>query len=312
MSASLPEVLTELGPATRRLVDAVLASWPQHQKYLGKSFADRDEATAALAERTASLIELLVDGDYGAPVRGYRWMCDMVMGEELAFRRSGQYRHSTFAEVNEAVYQNRDDMAAYMDGLLASSVLWSQHARTMAFYVQRFLGQNGDGYRHLEVGPGHGLLAYYAASDPRCTSVTGWDISPASLDMTRHALGKLGVDRPVDLQIQDITRPPQVEEAFDSIVISEVCEHLEDPVSALRTLRSVLADDGRLYVNVPCNAPAIDHIFLLRSPEEAIAMVQAAGFRVVDADHSPVAGYSLDRARRLQASISCAMTAVKV
>ncbi len=304
-------MLADLGPATNHLVRAVLAVWPEHSKYLRKSFQARNATTTALAERTAALIETLVDGDFTATVEGYRWMCDMVMAEELEFRRHGRYRHSTFAAVNDAVYQNRAEMSLYMDGLLASSVLWSQHAQTTAFYVERFLAGNPDGFRHLEVGPGHGLLAYYAASDPRCATLTGWDISPVSLEMTRHALDKIGVERAVTLETRDITNSLG-EQLFDSIVISEVCEHLEDPVAALASLRTVLADGGRLYVNVPCNAPAVDHIYLLRSPSEATDMVQRAGFSVVESEHVPVAGYSLGKAQRRKASISCALTAVKV
>ncbi|MCB9673472.1 MAG: class I SAM-dependent methyltransferase [Alphaproteobacteria bacterium] len=289
-------------------MEAVLADWPAHGDTLAKSFADRSDATHAHVERTAELVLKLADLD--DLVRGYRWMCDMVFEEELGFRRTGRYRHASFAEVDRLVYQDRAAMTAYMHGLLASEVLWVQHARSLEYFVERFLPGNREGYRHLEVGPGHGILFWYAASDPRCSALVGYDISPTSLDATRRCLETLGVDRPFALEARDITAPLGVSEPFDSIAISEVCEHLEDPVAALRSLRGILAPGGRMYVNVPINAPAIDHITLLETPEAAVEMVESAGFRVLDPLFAPPAGYDLARARKRKASVSVALTAV--
>ncbi len=299
-------------PSTRQLVETILQDWPDHQKYLSKSFKDRPDSVRDLAERTAAIVMRLVDNDLSGSIKGYRWMCEMLFEEELYFRRSGSYRHSSFAEVNDAVYQNREQMGAYMDGLLASEVLWIQHARTMDFYVNTFLPANPDNYSHLEIGPGHGLLLYFAAADPRCARLTGWDISPASLDLTAHALKTLGVDKPVQLQAQNVMKPPQTEQRFDSIVISEVLEHLEDPVAALRNLSAVLSDAGRIYINVPVNAPAIDHIYLLRSPEETMALLSDTGLEAVDTLFAPAAGYTLERARKMKLSVSCAIAARRV
>lgn len=42
----------------------------------------------------------------------------------------------------------------------------------------------------------------------------------------------------------------------DLIILAHVLEHLTDPLVLLRELHSVLADDGRLYVEVPTDRPA--------------------------------------------------------
>ncbi len=262
-----------------------------------------------MTERTAGLLQLITGGNLDPVVAGYRWMCDMVLEEELYFRRHGNYRNSTFADVNEQVYQQPGAMEAYMDGLLASSVLWSQHAEVLDFYVGEFLAKNPEGYDHLEIGPGHGLLLYFAAEDPRSHELRAWDISPTSLDRTRHCLTALGVDGAVDLEHQDVLVSPPGGRQFDSVVMSELLEHLEDPESALRSVARLLRPGGRLYVNVPVNAPAIDHIYLLRSPEAAQELLESSGYEIIDALLAPAAGYSLQRARKLQASISCAFIA---
>lgn len=57
----------------------------------------------------------------------------------------------------------------------------------------------------------------------------------------------LGVER--SAQLADLgTRP-------DLVMIAHVLEHLPDPRSVLNEIRSVLADDGRLYVELPTDRP---------------------------------------------------------
>lgn len=306
----MPQFTADLSPATRTFVEDILAAWPDHEGYLAKSFRDRSRSTSHLAEQTAGLIGRLHAGGLGRLVEGYLWICRMVMEEELHFRREGTYRNSSFDEVNASVYQNKADMVRYMDGLLATEVLWSQHARCMDFYVNTFLPKLPAGCRHLEIGPGHGLLLHYAALSAAVGSLEGWDISPASLELTAECLARLGAPKTVDLRTRNVFEDAADRGGqFDSVTFSEVIEHLEDPLTALRNIRCLLAADGLLYVNVPVNAPTVDHIFHLKSPSEAVALVEAAGFIVDETLCAPVAGYSLTRALKAEASISVALIA---
>ncbi|MGH7065480.1 MAG: class I SAM-dependent methyltransferase, partial [Stellaceae bacterium] len=220
----------------------------------------------------------------------------------------GHYRFSTFAEANAAVYQNRPLMEKYLNGILLSHVLWANHAVVFEYYAKAFLAKNRSEYRHLEVGPGHGLLLYEAASDRRCGSVTGWDVSPTSLSHTETCLKRLGVERPVALAERDLMAG-DLDGQFDSIVISEVLEHLERPDMALSRLGSVLAPGGFLFAHVPINSPTVDHIFLWRLPEDFIDLVRRSGFDVVDWRCVPCTGYSERQARRMALTISCAVIA---
>lgn len=301
--------LEGLAPATRAVVDAVLADWPGHRGFLVKSFRDRDERTAAAAERVARLVARLTDGALAAHVSGYRWMCEMVLEEEVHFLRSGRYRHSSFAEVAALVYGNAEEMGAYMRGLLLSQVLWINHARALEFYLREYLASLPPGYRHLEVGPGHGLLLHLAAGDPACRAATAWDVSEASLSLTRDSLRRLGGGQEVAIERRSVLEDLGEGEFFDSVVISEVCEHLEQAPAALRALRGVMSRGGRIYVNVPVNSPAVDHIYLLETPEAARAMVESAGFRLESTLVAPAAGYTEERARKLRTAISVVMIA---
>jgi hypothetical protein len=91
---------------------------------------------------------------------------------------------------------------------------------------------------------------------------------------------------------------------FDSVVSSEACEHIEGPSTALVTLARVQAPSGRIFVNMPVNAPAADHIYLLTRPEDVFDMVRSAGFDIGDACFAPAAGYAEAKARRRKIAIS--------
>jgi SAM-dependent methyltransferase len=241
----------------------------------------------------------------------YRFLCEeLVLPEEVNFRRYGRYRLASFADAYREVYSNDEIMRRYMAGLLVSNVLWDPHARAIESYVNRYLPSLGAGSDHLEIGPGHGLLLYFAASQSTLGSATGWDISPTSIAQTEDALSIMEVRRPVELKVQNLFhRDPREGRTFDSIVMSELIEHLEDPPGALRSVRELLRPDGRLWINVPVNSPAPDHIYLLPTPEEACQLFETAGFEVIDREFFPVSGSTLERARRHQLSITCVITA---
>jgi 2-polyprenyl-3-methyl-5-hydroxy-6-metoxy-1,4-benzoquinol methylase len=306
MSGKVDAISEELGrsPALERVIRSVLQAWPEHEKFITTCLRVRSPRAFEHSERVAAMIERLEGHDIVSLCAGYRWMCGMVLEEELNFRRSGRYRCSSFKEATEAVYANDKIMSQYMQGLLLSQVLWSNHAQMLEFYIDTFLAKARPAGTLLEVGPGHGVLLALAAQFGHCAELTGWDVSATSLDRTSDCLRSLGVDIPTRLEIQNVFEKMPAGRRFDSVVISEVCEHLEQPGEALRALRRVMAPGGRIFVNMPINAAAIDHIYLLTTPEEVVDMVQQAGFEIEITSFAPAAGYSLEEARKSKISIS--------
>ncbi len=289
-------------PALHRLAVAQLGVWPEHEKFLTKRFALGDQG---VADRLAALVLKLAGDDLATLCADYRWTCERILEEELHFRRTGKYRRSSFAEAEREVYANREYMTRYVNGLLLSQVWWSNHTSVVACFAGDFLPRNRPGYAHLEIGPGHGLMLHLAASDPACAVAAGWDVSEASVAATARALRSLGTPRDVVLERRSVFDPPDAGTRFDSVVISEVCEHLEDPQGALASLRPFLTREGRLFVNMPINSPAPDHIFLLRTPEEVVELVRASGYEVESSRFFPLAGYTEERARKAGLTISC-------
>jgi 2-polyprenyl-3-methyl-5-hydroxy-6-metoxy-1,4-benzoquinol methylase len=296
-------------PSLTRLVAAVLAVWPDHAKFLRTSFSVRDAAMLSYGEDVAGMIERLCGGQMDALCKSYRWMCEMVREEDLYFRRYGRYRLSTFAEACREVYFNDAVIDKYMKGLLLSQVMWSNHGMVQKFFIEKFLQRAAPGGRLLEVGPGHGLLLALAAKYAGCVELIGWDISTVSLELTAACLQRLEVATPTRLERQDVLAGTDCLAQFDSVVFSEVCEHLEEPSAALVVLRRVLAPGGRIFVNMPVNAPALDHIYLLTRPEDVVEMVRDTGFDIEDVCFAPASGYAEADARRRKISISVGVIA---
>ena len=296
-------------PSLHSLLTALLALWPDHGKFLSRSFRDRSDALLESTGLVASMIVKLAGTDLAKLCEDYRWMCDRLQEEELEFRRTGRYRRRTFAEADRDVYANPEYMSRYINGILLSQALWFNHAAVLDLYIRRFLPETPPGGRLLEVGPGHGLMLCMAANQGRLATLTAWDVSETSISRTAQSLERLKISQPVELAIGNVVEKTSGNRRFDVVTMSEVLEHLESPASALANVRTLLAPGGRLFISVPVNSPAPDHLYLLRSPEEAVELIQHCGFNVTDARFFAMGGYTLERARRADVTISCAIIA---
>lgn len=294
-------------PTLKRLVSSQLIAAPDQEKFFAKRFESETPESLGRHEELAGHIAKLIAHAEKTFLEDYVWLCAEQLEEELYFRRHKKYRLSTFEEAYKLVYSNRDYMTRYMNGLLMSQLWWKNHFDVIDFYRQAFLSTNKPGYSHLEIGPGHGLFIYFAAADENAGKVTGWDISESSIDSTTNALKTLGLNKLPSLELQDLFKGPSG--AFDSVVFSEVLEHMEEPRAALDVIHSVLAPNGRLFLNMPINSPAPDHLFNLDTPEELAAFVEESGFVIEDRGLFPATNQSLDIARKKRLTISCAFVA---
>jgi 2-polyprenyl-3-methyl-5-hydroxy-6-metoxy-1,4-benzoquinol methylase len=293
----------------RRLVDLVLAEWPEHQTYLEKSFAARTDAVLDTSDRMAAAVLELADNDLAGAASDYRWLCDQIREEELNFARTGTYRYTSFAETNANVYSDDLFMKRYMNGLLFSHVLWFMHASSLHFFAQRLAARVQRGGKVLEVGSGHGLLLFLALRDLGLSEAVAWDLSPVSLEHTRAALARLGADGKARFAVQDMHQAHGTGETFDLIILSHLLEHLEQPVKALETVRGLLTKTGLLFVNIPLNAPMPDHIQLLSTPGEVEVMLAAGGFRVLEIASHTTQAMPLGRALKRKTAITCSVIA---
>lgn len=99
----------------------------------------------------------------------------------------------------------------------------------------------------LDLGCGNGeLLAALAARYPGAQLV-GVEVSRGR---ARTAAARLG-GRAQVAQTPGSGRLPLADRSFDLVLVTEVIEHLKDPLSLLREVRRLLAPGGRLAVTAP-------------------------------------------------------------
>jgi 2-polyprenyl-3-methyl-5-hydroxy-6-metoxy-1,4-benzoquinol methylase len=300
-------------PNLENLVTEVLNVWPEHERYLENSLGPRDEGFLSFSEQLAGMVGRLattVDGGIGALGDDYRFLCEEIyLPEEFHFRRYGSYRLTSFEEALNTVYNNAPFMSRYMNGLLVSDVLWINHCRGLQHYANVFLNSLPAKAELLEIGPGHGLLLYLASKNPKIGSLAAYDVSQKSVDMAGKALRVLGAAKPVRFELRNILDDSIMEGGnggqFDAIVFSEVLEHLDKPEQALRALLHLSKPGGRIWINVPANSPAPDHLYLVREPKEAEDLVRKVGFEVVDTAHFPMTGITMEWAIKQKFTISC-------
>lgn len=300
-------------PNFARILDTVLGQWPDHLKYLQTNLGERDDQLLDFSEQLATIICRLADAGPQSLqdlAQDYRYLCQqIVLPEELHFRRHGEYRLKSFEDALRTVYQNAPFMTRYMNGLLLSDVVWINHCKCMQHYQKDFLASLPDGADVLEIGPGHGLLLFLATQQHQLGTLNAWDISDASLELAAHTLTTLGNQRPVQLEKRDMFAPDVLSDAnagrFDAIVLSEVLEHLETPQKAIETLHHLCKPGGKVWINVPANSPAPDHLYLVKSLEQVEELVQGCGFEVAQSVAFPTSGTTLEKAIQKELTVNC-------
>jgi 2-polyprenyl-3-methyl-5-hydroxy-6-metoxy-1,4-benzoquinol methylase len=270
---------------------------------VAERFEGSSKAHLDFCNEVADKIRRIAAAELDTVVKNYRWTCEQMLAEEYRFSITGRYRHDSFARVQELVYSDAAFMSRYTDGLLLSQLMWANHTRALQVYERRFLPRLPVGGSLLEVGPGHGLLMATAAQYP-VGQLRGWDVSAASLDSTRRSLHALGLDRVAVLEQHDLL-DASAQGAFDLVVASELIEHLDRPAEALQQLGMLTRHDGWIYLNIPVNSPAPDHITLWRTPEELFSFIEKSGLSIAEWHVLPMTGRTEAAARAHQLTMSC-------
>jgi len=139
------------------------------------------------------------------------------------------------------------------------------------------------GHRVLELGSGTGVMTRYLSTRERLVAT---DLDPLYLDLLHRAYA----DRPnVEVRQLDLDRLAEdglALRSFDTIVCSNVLEHIDNDARALRAMRDLLAPGGRVVLIIPALRQlygeidrAIGH-YRRYSRQEIEEKLGAAGLRV--------------------------------
>jgi SAM-dependent methyltransferase len=140
------------------------------------------------------------------------------------------------------------------------------------------------GRRVLEVGAGIGTMTAQLAEGREL--LVALEMDAFYVERLRNRFRGSPHVRPVLSGVEQADWARLRGEGFDSVVMSNVLEHIEDDVGALRNLRSVLPDGGRLVLFVPALQAvfggldeAVGHHRRYEAPQLRAAM-EAGGFEV--------------------------------
>lgn len=114
--------------------------------------------------------------------------------------------------------------------------------RKQAQAILKFLSQLKTGGKLLDVGCGPGFLL--AEAKAQGWRVQGVDLSSWAKDTAMERFG-------VEVFRGDLSEAKFHDKSFDTVVMNDVIEHLEDPKACLREVRRVLKNDGVLYLSTP-------------------------------------------------------------
>lgn len=125
--------------------------------------------------------------------------------------------------------------------------------------------------RLLDIGCGYGALSL-ALAEAEGVHVTAFDILRERVTLVRtrnRARGHRSAVR-LDLLVADAEGGlPFKDGAFDAAVLTEVLEHLENPLHLLRETSRVLSGGGRLFLTTP-HRGALPYRFLRRMPKALV------------------------------------------
>ncbi len=143
----------------------------------------------------------------------------------------------------------------------------------------------------LDIGCGTGTVCFYLASKGIIT--TGIDISKRAIDIARINAKQLKIDKMTKFVLDDFS-DSKIAEKFDLIICSEVLEHVNDDLKALRKIKNLLKRNGEAFLSVPLKSSFLYRNKLLNKFEvevghlrryddsDFVRLIKKLNFEVID------------------------------
>ncbi len=210
----------------------------------------------------------------------YLHMVGDMRREAGYFMLYDKYSCKNQQEAFKKVYSRPEVMRYYMNALLISQLLWIHHFNMLQYFKKTLsISNKCDDYKVLDVGAGYALFSWIVKSKrPDFGKITILDVSDDSLEMAAKMLGRKQITY---LNYGLFFLGHELE--YDLIILGEILEHLDDPLATLRKAVSHLSERGMIFLTVPINAPAIDHVYLFRDRLAVLKMIKSAGLQWVSA-----------------------------
>lgn len=181
----------------------------------------------------------------------------MVVGnEELAewyLSKSSQHVEDVFGKEIFRVLRNINDVKLSSKWDNYRRIRNQQELKRMAVTAPLCTGNV------LEIGCANGDLSVFIASYG--ARHYGVDIDPVAIDLARHKVAKLGIDT-CSFQVGNGYSLNLPDQYFDTVVVAEVLEHVDDPKLIIKEAYRVCKPGGKVIISVPnrYSIPDPDHL----------------------------------------------------
>jgi 2-polyprenyl-3-methyl-5-hydroxy-6-metoxy-1,4-benzoquinol methylase len=262
-------LLLDQYPELRNMVESIIENNPDYYE---------------IAAHPARIIKQLCPSDekLQEALKGYIRFCDTFKQKQIEFTRNDSYIHDDFDKVNEEVYQNREYMLqTYYPALLFSYLFSSNYFEILRVFKTNFLPTISKVEGNMcEIGIGHGMLSSLALIENAHLQSFGIDISPVADEVTSSVSNILNCARP-SVTLADATQNIPFKNN-NVLICAEVLEHLSNPLELLNRAYDALNEDGIFFLTASINMESVDHLYLFRSDEEVIQMIDNVGFEIVE------------------------------
>ena len=295
----------KFGQSITSIIETIDKIWPEHIPFINKSLNQLSIEALSNADNSAKIILKVYHKRIEEIIINYKKTCEVILEEELFFRRNKEYRLKTVKEVDK--YFNKINFLhnVYYDGLLLSQILWANHAESNSMLQK--ICKNLNPQSLLEIGCGHGLLINQLAQLLDKTECSAWDINNNAILNTIKMSELLCLRNRIDVSNNDFSDnnvSERISKKFEVVVLFEIIEHLENPKKALISIKNIIKNKGKLIVSIPINSPAPDHIILFKNDKEIDRLAFESGLNVEKRFLIPQTGYNINKALLKKATIS--------
>jgi hypothetical protein len=227
-----------------------------------------------------NILRFLVHRYGEVPLAAYLQRLGRLRELQARFQKTGAYEASSYADVPAI------DGESYRIALLLSFIL-TNHRFEILEALEEFLRatSGNEPQELLSIGFGTGYELKLASSVLPDWRYSAYDTSQESLEYAVDLLTLFGCPtgglRTESFPLEVPELPAEHRGRYGKIVLCELLEHLEDPETALRNMRTALHPQGMAFATMAINIAQEDHVYLYRNREDAREQVARAGFTIL-------------------------------
>jgi 2-polyprenyl-3-methyl-5-hydroxy-6-metoxy-1,4-benzoquinol methylase len=210
----------------------------------------------------------------------YQYIRDLV-----SFQKTGEYNNGTFDEIKDKIYDNEELMSeTYLPGLFVAYGFTSLLHEKYRFFERAFLSRLRPGMNGTEVGFGDGFYLWNILNSFPDISVSGFDISEHALKFSKRLFEVSNISSArYQLRLGNLNdKLPVTDGAYDWCILTEVIEHVADPVLSLKELNRIMKPGATFFMTTVMDSNHMDHITNFESSDEVAKLLGSAGFVVQD------------------------------